>query len=573
MDNEEENSLVNLNNIIMKNESMNNTSTKIYELINSVFKNKAIKEEIIEKLRPFFTLKVIPQREIDKVYSAVEKIAPEKIDFLEEFKYQEEKYDSKSIYETKSKSVGLSDFDLDLSASIFGHKQTLNYDFKEEKLTDTSELSSKIHCIHSIVVSLFRIVIDFKDIKLSKQINEELIEIQDSNATEKKILLEKFIDKFGLYIPLELLIGGRINISFDANNEVEKKQFHSLLQNKIQAEFKGSITNFSAQLNLKGEKKSINEKSSESINGIENLSIKMEGGDYLYKDDLKKWIKSFNINNLQIIEYKTLIPIYCFIQGMESKLSICLQKYEDIVIQEIHNLIEDEYKTEENNLFEDSSAKSNIWEVGIIKDVYKSFNIYRRRIIKAIKYKIDKKELKIKDVLCGKLPDGFIICGWILKTDSNSLPYEILSNWERKKDLNIIGNNCFKFTLHNDFEENINEDVEVEWILDIFCIHKDFLVPHNKKQIYQNMLNRNVEHFFLNCDCPQLNNECIYNLFNKNKNYIHKDIDEIGFNKYSNTINSRENEKSTRTRSINASTVALFAVNPLLGTLKLFGKI
>jgi len=62
-------------------------------------------------------------------------------------------------------------------------------------------------------------------------------------------------------------------------------------------------------------------------------------------------------------------------------------------------------------------------------------------------------------------------------------------------------------------------------------------------------------------------------LFNKNKNYIHKDIDEIGFNKYSNTINSRENEKSTRTRSINASTVALFAVNPLLGTLKLFGKI
>ena len=34
MDNEEENSLVNLNNIIMKNESMNNSSAKIYELIN-----------------------------------------------------------------------------------------------------------------------------------------------------------------------------------------------------------------------------------------------------------------------------------------------------------------------------------------------------------------------------------------------------------------------------------------------------------------------------------------------------------------------------------------------------------
>lgn len=37
--------------------------------------------------------------------------------------------------------------------------------------------------------------------------------------------------------------------------KLKKKQFHSLLQNKIQAEFTGSITNFSAQLNLKGEKK------------------------------------------------------------------------------------------------------------------------------------------------------------------------------------------------------------------------------------------------------------------------------------------------------------------------------
>ena len=121
-----ENNLICINDFIQPNESINDNDVKIYELINSVFKNKSKKSEIIEKLRPFFTLKVIPQREIDKVYSAVEKIDPEKIDFLEEFKYQEEKYDSKNIYETKSKSVGLSDFDLDLSASIFGHKQSLN---------------------------------------------------------------------------------------------------------------------------------------------------------------------------------------------------------------------------------------------------------------------------------------------------------------------------------------------------------------------------------------------------------------------------------------------------------------
>ena len=83
---------------------------------------------------------------------------------------------------------------------------------------------------------------------MSKQINEELIEVQNSNATEKKLLLEKFIDKFGLYIPLELLIGGRINIFFDVSNDVEKKQFHSLLQNKIQAEFSASYSGVSGNI-------------------------------------------------------------------------------------------------------------------------------------------------------------------------------------------------------------------------------------------------------------------------------------------------------------------------------------
>ena len=40
---------------------------KIDNLINSVFKDKKKKEEIIRKLRPFFSLKVIPQKEIDLV--------------------------------------------------------------------------------------------------------------------------------------------------------------------------------------------------------------------------------------------------------------------------------------------------------------------------------------------------------------------------------------------------------------------------------------------------------------------------------------------------------------------------
>ena len=133
---------------------------KIFDLINSVFKEKSKKAEILEKLRPFFTLKIIPQKKIDKIYSSIEKISPDEIDLIEEFKYEEEKYDSKNLFETKSMSLGLSSSDLDLSVSIFGHKQSANYDSKEDSTENSNNKSEKIHCIHSIVINLFRIVID-----------------------------------------------------------------------------------------------------------------------------------------------------------------------------------------------------------------------------------------------------------------------------------------------------------------------------------------------------------------------------------------------------------------------------
>jgi hypothetical protein len=186
-------------------------------------------------------LRVNPQREIDKIYSAVEKINPEKIDLIEEFKYEEEKYDSRNIFETKSKSVGLTDFDLDLSFSIFGQKQGIKIEERDDKINGNLNLNAKIHCIHSIVVSLFRIVIDFKEIKLAKQVQQELSEVENSNETDKKLLLEKLVDKFGLYVPLEILVGGRINYSFDANNDEEIKEIHNLLQSEIKAKFGGNV--------------------------------------------------------------------------------------------------------------------------------------------------------------------------------------------------------------------------------------------------------------------------------------------------------------------------------------------
>lgn len=117
--------------------------------------------------------------------------------------------------------------------NIFGHKQKGNLNQRENNKDSFSKDNSKIYCIHTIFINLFRTIIDFKDIKLAKQIYEELKEIESANATDKKILFKKFVDKFGLYIPLELVIGGRMNISFVANNEEEKNMYHNAIQKDI----------------------------------------------------------------------------------------------------------------------------------------------------------------------------------------------------------------------------------------------------------------------------------------------------------------------------------------------------
>ena len=110
---------------------------------------------------------------------------------------------------------------------------------------------------------------------------------------------------------------------------------HNLLQKEIKAKFGGGYKIVSAS--LKGNNNDINssDNSSYSLDKVKNLSRKIEGGDYTFKDDFNKWIQSFNMDNLQIIEYKTLSRIYSFIPGLESKLYICLENYEDIVLKEI----------------------------------------------------------------------------------------------------------------------------------------------------------------------------------------------------------------------------------------------
>ena len=64
----------------VEDEEINEKS--VYKLIGSFFQNKLKKEEMIKKHSPCFSLKVIPNQEIEKVYSSLEIIPFEKIGFV-----------------------------------------------------------------------------------------------------------------------------------------------------------------------------------------------------------------------------------------------------------------------------------------------------------------------------------------------------------------------------------------------------------------------------------------------------------------------------------------------------------
>ena len=302
------------------------------------------------------------------------------------------------------------------------------------------------------------------------------------------------------------------------------KEIHSLLQRDINAKLGGGNKLISASLQGNIKINNNDDNYSNALRKAENLNLVIEGGDYTNKD-FRKWIRSFNLDNLQIIEYKSLQPIYCFIPGLESKLSICLQNYEDIVLKEIYTLMEKDFIPKEKELFEGSSDLNNFWKVGITQESYKGFIIYKRKIIKNLQFNsnsIENEEnmkQKISDIISGEIPDGFIICGWILKTNANSNYYDIVANWKRKKTVGIIGNECFKFKVDLNVPTNFHGEVEVEWSLNIFCIHTNFLISEN-----WNFTSKKYNHYFVNCDCTRDDkNDCYYYNFYNNKNFIKKE--------------------------------------------------
>ena len=105
----------------------------------------------------------------------------------------------------------------------------------------------------------------------------------------------------------------------------------------------------------------------------------------------------------------------------------------------------------------------------------------------------------------------------------------------KKKELSIIGSNYFNFKL--EIEKDIDEYIDIDCTCEIFCIHKDFLIPYGTN-IYNDY--KNDEHYFSNCDCNQTN-ECYYNRFYLEKNWRKLDLE--GYKRLITEAENKRNEK------------------------------
>lgn len=289
-----------------------------------VFENESKKEKLIGKYKPGFSLRIDTNGQIQTVKASIEKINSNQIELSQEAKYFENNFFSENKSDISLKSKGLTDVNISFSKKICSF---LNLDSKNSYGNSQSYQSNTktIHCIHSIYVSFINVIIDEKDIKLKDIIKQKFKDcLKKKEENEKKKTLFELFDLYGMFVPLEFTLGGKYNIFFEAKDLKEKDEITNNLNNLTK------LSLIQGNLDVKYDKNKSNEFNKEIKNS--KYSISLEGGDISLKYDFDGWIKSLNLDNLEIIDFKTLVKIYDFL--------------DDEIKEEVNNLIYQEKKLE-----------------------------------------------------------------------------------------------------------------------------------------------------------------------------------------------------------------------------------
>ena len=325
----------------------------------------------LEKFKKFpIALKFINDHFEDYSHSGIERITPNLENILVESGNDNKQFESQNKTEIKINSETSAKFE------VLGGENSISLN------TAQNLIENKFFCLYSFLVHKYKYEIQSKDIHITKEYENEVLNIIENNKSNEEILKQKLIEKleeYGLHIPLKIYFGGRFNIEFETNS--------SETNQKIFAELKSdfSTNSINANINSKGYYNEANFFSNKIF------QYKTIGGDNqnIYNiQNIEKWIKTVNIDNSTVIAYDNLVPIYKFFSEEVRKK---IDPYLECILQE--NKKNKEFDKEVKHILKEK--KGSLFKEGTVNnDTYE----WSSGINTVVKHKVTSIELPLKKV-------------------------------------------------------------------------------------------------------------------------------------------------------------------------------
>lgn len=276
----------------------------IEEVLNSLYNDKKSQLELINKFKPGFLKFDDGKIEINRTVDL--NIPLENIIFSQNRSLDSDTFKVENDYDDSLVSKGSIKSNINISATI---KSIININFQSNmKITNDNTKKNKSKYIrykHFISNSLVKISVPQKDFKLDENIKQEFRNIFNKETNQDQLNeLFRLYNKYGIGIAFEFILGGKYYMYFDARNDEEKdaivKDFEYSNNTSVMDQKGGFGFNNNSIKEINQKRKNL------------NMKLSVVGGDPEKKDNYNEWLKSINLKNLEIIQYKSLQPLHDF---------------------------------------------------------------------------------------------------------------------------------------------------------------------------------------------------------------------------------------------------------------------